>query len=427
MLSFASYAFNKSHAAAYALVAYQTAWLKRRHPEAFMAGLLSATMDSPEKLMRYIAACGKMGIRLLAPHINESELRFSIEKGRVRFGLLAVRNVGEGLVQEILEERQARKFTGFHDFLTRIASKRACNRRALESLIRCGALDELGANRRSMLLSLPGLMETLEDAGRRQAEGQLGFFELLPTQDMPRIEIPVLEEFAQEELLAGEKEAMGFYISGHPLQKFLPLAAAQGCTDIRNIVDAQEGAEKGTIRDNAAAKILGLVTTVKKKQVKNEQTMAFLTLEDLTGRMEVLVFPGQYEKNLFLCMEGRILCVNGKVSLQEGKEAKLLADELTDAYTMDITAPKKLLRDVPRQAKVFLRFSSETDPRVRKARQFLDVFDGKTPFIFFFRDTNTYAPPIQGEKNPFLLRMLAEICGEENIVTRDEIRQFAEY
>lgn len=446
MSSFASYAFAKSHAAPYALVAYQTAYLKRHHPQAFLAALMSN--ESGGKVAEYAAHCAKLGIRLLPPSVNAAGLKFTAEGDAIRFGLLAVKNLGGGFIGQILEERgQNGPFRSFYDFLKRMQGK-DFNRRAAESLIKAGALDGLGGappNRREMMMALPPFLAELEDAARRNVEGQLGFFDVLPqARESVDPRPPAQAEFSHADLLAYEKETLGFYLSGHPLAHLEETAKRLRSAKTAQLLDPANETGMGPHKDNEEVRLLCVILSVKKKVVKNDATMAFLTVEDLYGQMEALVFPSTLDRYANLCSEGRAVLLTGRLSLQEDKEAKLLCSTIEDYSGEDspapdganqnangknangnASAPKNGAKKNGRRG-VFLRFPAREDNRLRKAMQFLDIFltEGpgnglSLPVHFYFEDTKQYESQPGVDWNPALGKALERLLGPENVVANE--------
>lgn len=326
MASFASYAFNKSHAAAYAVVAYQTAYLKCHYPHQLLAATMTSYLDNTDKIAGYIAECQRLGISVLAPSVNESGLGFTVSGDNIRFGLLAVKNIGRGIIERLLEERQQNgKFESFYDFCFRLYG-RDFNRRMLEALIKSGALDGLDANRRQMLYMSETIMDNLEEEKRNFVQGQLNMFEMAGMQSHAKPQIPKLEEFPVNDMLAMEKDTTGIYLSGHPLSNYGKAMSVLNCAYIGTIKDSVH--DDGAIKDSARTLILGIVDGVKIKSTRSGSTMAFLQLEDMTGSMEILVFPKVLEECSHLLINGNILLVSGKVSGREDEDAKLLADSI---------------------------------------------------------------------------------------------------
>lgn len=442
MSSFASYAFNKSHAAAYAYVAYQTAWLKCHYPCEFMAALLTSVLENAGKVSGYIAECSRLHISVLPPHVNESLEGFTVADGRIRFGLLAVKNLGRGFIKGILAERQTGgPFSSFYSFCKRIYGGRDFNRRALESLVKCGALDGLGANRRQMLQILPAVMETLEADKRRNIDGQLGFFDMSASfgEDTGPA-LPEAGEFPASEKLRMEKESTGLYLSGHPMMEYGGAAQAAGAARISDLLEAaQEFSERYT--DNTQVTLLGIVASVKKKITKSDATMAFLSIEDMYGAVEVIVFPRVFTENAVKLQEGNVVLLSGRLSLREDEEPKVVCD-VVEAVPDPQHVPalrrapqRRAVRPAPearpqagggetpknKRRGLFLRFSAQDAPARKQAEAVLRIFDGMTPLYYFYCDTGKYEPRPPAEfidPNEPMLRELRRILGEKNVVFR---------
>jgi len=438
MSSFASYAFNKSHAVSYAFVAYQWAWLKRHYPREFIAALLSNELESSAKVAEYAAECARLGLRLLPPSVNFSGEKFTVEGDSVRFGLLAIKNLGSGFIRQIVAERELRgPFTGFYNFLKRMHDK-DFNRRAAESLIKAGALDGLGSephgssNRREMMMALGAFLDELEGDARRNLEGQIGFFDpemlgMLSAGEQRSAEprVPSQAEYPHAELLGGEKETLGFYLSGHPLSKMGGLAERLGSAKVSDLLDPENETGQGPHRDNDEVRLLCVIVGVKKKLVKNDATMAFLTVEDLYGQMECLVFPSTLERYANVFAEGRTVLISGRLSLQENKEAKLLCNAIEDMngepeqHVGVASKPPAPAQKKNGRRGLFLRFDSGEDPRLPKALQLLDIFDdGALSVMLFYGDTKQYVPHPGVDWNPALAGELARLLGEENVVAK---------
>ena len=432
MSSFASYAFNKSHAAAYAFVAYITAWLKCHYPCEFMAALLSSVLDDSPKVAQYIAECNKLGIEVVPPHVNVSSERFKVQDGKIMFGLLAVKNIGAGFIREIERERETGgNFTSFYSFCKRMHDK-DFNKRAVESLIKCGALDGLGANRRQMLFAFPDIMSQLESDKRRNVEGQLGFFDTVDAQPgNSDYKMPVLEEMDRRELLRLEKETTGLYLMGHPMAEYAELSDALKCAHISDLTAASE--EIGEYKDNMPLSLLCIITSVKKKITKNNSTMAFLTVEDIYGAIEVIAFSKIYERHAALLSEGNIVLIHGRLSLREEEAAKIVCEGVEPCPPSAQAAKESSQRTEPVQKTaqtaqpeqkqtarkgLFLRFESEGCQAQERAQRVLDFFDGDKTVYFYFRDTGKYIrQPFSKsvDVNSPMLRELESILGAENV------------
>ncbi|MBQ4365928.1 MAG: DNA polymerase III subunit alpha [Clostridia bacterium] len=415
MSAFANYAFNKSHAAAYAFVSFQTAWLKCHYPCELMAATLTSVLDSSAKVASYIGECVRLGIRVLPPHVNESAEGFSAQDGSIRFGLLAIKNLGRGFIRTILSCRAQAPFCSFYDFCKRTAG-REFNKRAVESLIRCGALDGLGTNRRQMLCMLPQITSQLEDDARRNIAGQIGFFD--EGSQFARNDEPVpppMEEFPREDMLRDEKEITGLYLSGHPMSEYDELAQTVGADRICDLLLAQEGAREG-YRDGAPVKLFGLVEHLEKKTTKSGASMAFLRLEDRTGAIECLVFSKLYADRQLLLREGEILLVEGRLSLREEKEPTVVCDRI-EPNPKNTVKPQEGPRKKQRPG-YFVRLSGKDDPRLAKLRLLTEIFEeGRFP-LYIFTPEGGYALLGTVEDCDPVTRELETLFGPENVAHR---------
>ena len=330
MIDFAKYAFNKSHAAAYAVVSYQTAYLKYYYPKEFMAALMSSVMENVSKFSEYILNCRRMmKIAVLPPDINEGESGFSVSDGGIRYGLSAIKSVGKPVVDAILEERAKNgKFRTMEDFINRM-TQREVNRRTLENFIKSGALDSLPGTRRQKMAVGPALLENKARERKNAFEGQLSLFDIAGEEEKKEFEVvfPDVGEYAKEELLAFEKDILGVYISGHPLDDYEALWRKNiTATAADFIVD--EETEEAVVKDGIKAVIGGLVTGKTVKTTRTGQLMAFITLEDLMGSVEVIVFPRDYENNRDLLTEDEKLFIRGRVSLGDEPVGKLVCEQV---------------------------------------------------------------------------------------------------
>ena len=330
MIDFAKYAFNKSHAAAYAVVSYQTAYLKYYYPKEFMAALMSSVMENVSKFSEYILNCRRMmNIAVLPPDINEGESGFSVSGGGIRYGLSAIKSVGKPVVDAILEERAKNgKFRTMEDFINRM-TQREVNRRTLENFIKSGALDSLPGTRRQKMAVGPALLENKARERKNAFEGQLSLFDIAGEEEKKEFEVvfPDVGEYAKEELLAFEKDILGVYISGHPLDDYEALWRKNiTATAADFIVD--EETEEAVVKDGIKAVIGGLVTGKTVKTTRTGQMMAFITLEDLMGSVEVIVFPRDYENNRDLLTEDEKLFIRGRVSLGDEPVGKLVCEQV---------------------------------------------------------------------------------------------------
>ena len=424
MSSFASYAFNKSHAAAYAYVAYQTAYLKCHYPCEFMAALLSSVLDNTDKVSEYTDECNRIGIKILPPNVNESNDSFTVCDSNIRFGLLAIKNLGKSFIKNIIAERRAGKFTSFYNFCSRMHGS-DFNKRAVESLIKSGALDGLGANRRQMLMGMNEIIDELDSKKRRNVEGQIGLFDSVGGESHSETALRFFEEFPRSELLAMEKSTTGLYLSGHPMADYSELAAEMSCVRIAELVNSEEN-ERSYHKDGERTKIMGIITDVKKKITKSDTTMAFLNVEDTSGSIEVIVFPKILMENSTLLEEGRVLVFYGRLDLRDEEPSKLICEHI---YTLE-TAKDYYLRkgsaaketSAPTKKKrsgLFLKFPTEATPEQAQAEKLLAIFDGRTPLYYYFADTGKYVHQPSDRSvdvNEPLINELKRVLGEENVV-----------
>lgn len=422
MESFASYAFNKSHAAAYATLAYQTAWLKCHYPREYMAALLTSVLDNTNKLAVYIAECTRLGIRVLPPHVNESDMGFTVVEKDIRFGLLALRNLGRGFIKGLLEERQEKgKFISFYDFCKRMYDK-DLNRRALESLVKCGALDSLDCNRRQMFDNIHWVLDTLDADKRKNVDGQLGFFdggELKPSGDS--FVIPPAADYSSSDKLAMEKEVTGMYLSGHPMAEYLSVYDSIQASRTGDILEGARE-ESGRFQDGGRVKLLGIITNVKVKITKKNDTMAFVTLEDIFGSMELYVFPKTLAEYSALVAEGKIVLAQGRLSLREDEDAKMICDRFDAAPLPGSSGEIRKAPPVPakksKRPGYYIKVPSQSSPLYDRAKKYLAVFDGSTPLYIYFSDTKKLllAPAsMRVSVNEVLTKELKKLLGNENV------------
>lgn len=422
MISFASYAFNKAHAAAYAFVAYRTAWLKCHYPCEFLAALLTSFLDNSGKVAQYINECSRLGIKILPPHVNRSTEAFEVSDGNIHFSLLAVKNLGRGFIRRMVDERTMNgNFKDFYDFCRRMYGK-DFNRRAIESLVKCGAFDGMGANRRQMCAVIDPIIEELDNTKRRNVEGQIGFGDLSsgsaaePTESKSSFAYPPAEEFSPEMLLKYEKEVAGMYLSGHPMAQYRELSKALKCAQIGDIA-----AEESRYRDNDRVLLLGLITSAKKKITKSDATMAFLNFEDMTGSIEVIVFPKTLIEKPTMFHEGNILLLHGRVSMREDEDTKVVCEAVEPCpSSVPAEAAKAPTQEKKKAARgLFLRFDTASSPQIEYCRKLLNIFDGAVPLYYYFADTKEYKRNPIGQNidvNDVLLRELRKILGESNVI-----------
>ncbi len=329
MVDFAKYAFNKSHAAAYTIVSYQTAYLKCYYPVEFMAALMTSVIENSSKVAEYIVTCRQMGIELLPPDINEGESAFSVSDGKIRYGLSAIKSIGKPVIEAIVQERNiGGKFKSLKDFCERMAG-REVNKRTVENFIKAGAFDSLGHTRRQQMMVYAQIMDQAAAEKKKSMTGQMSLFDFVADEDKEAFEVkyPPVGEYDREVLLAYEKEVLGVYISGHPLEEY-EKAWRKNITAVTTDFQADEETGKARVYDGQTVIVGGMITAKTVKTTKNNQLMAFVTLEDLVGSVEVIVFPRDYERNREFLNEEEKIYVRGRVSLSEDAQGKLICQRV---------------------------------------------------------------------------------------------------
>ena len=330
MIDFAKYAFNKSHAAAYAVVSYQTAWLKYYYPVEFMAALMTSVIENPSKVAEYIYACRQMNIRILPPDINKGQADFSVDGGNIRYGLAAIKSIGRPVIKAIVAEREEfGLFKNLEDFITRLSSRDVLNKRAIENLIKSGALDTLGGTRKQFMTIYVQIVDHVNQEKKYSMAGQMTLFDMVSDEQKQefQIRLPDVGEYSRENLLAFEKEVLGIYISGHPLEEYEDRWKK---VITATTADFQPDEETGRtkVRDGAREIIGGMITEKTVKHTKTNQMMAFVTLEDLLGTVEVVVFPRDYEKNRQYLEEDSKVFIRGRVSEEDERASKMICEKV---------------------------------------------------------------------------------------------------
>ena len=382
MAEFAKYAFNKSHAACYAVVAYRTAYLKAYYPTEFMAAMLNSFLGNLDKIPQYIDECKSLGIEILKPEINKSFEKFTVEDNKIRFGLGSIKNVGIVPIQNIVKERQEHgEFKSFIDFCERIANEQV-NKKCIESLIKAGAFDEFEQTRNSLLASYEGIIDTIQSGNKKGFSGQVSMFDLGSSEEQEQMNemkynFVELEELPNKELLSLEKEMLGIYISGHPLEKLREQIEKQ--TTINSLklkeIDEQNSSElnqDGIVdnsinlvnttkyKDGQMVKYAGIITSIKKKYTKNNKIMAFITIEDLYGQAEVIAFENAYIKAGNALTEENIVMVEGRLSIREDEASTIIANSIKEFTEETISKTKTLVIDIT-------NMNEEQKDKLRKA------------------------------------------------------------
>ena len=427
---FANYAFNKAHAVCYAVVAYQTAWFKLHHPREYMAALLTSVLDSAEKVSEYINECRDMGIALLPPDVNRSRDSFTVEPEGIRFGLVAIKNIGRGFIQAVVRERErGGDFTGFQDFCERMYDS-DINKRAVENLIRAGAFDGFGARRSQLIAVHDKLLDSIGASRRQNVEGQLDFFGMSSAATQRRsveMILPDIPEYAPEELMRQEKEVTGLYLSGHPMAAYRDVARRAGAVHIAAVNEdfAQEGGPT-SFRDEQRITVAGIVTAYRTKATRSGSLMAYATVEDDTASIELLCFSRTLEKYGRLLGEGSAVLIQGKLSVRDEKPPQILCDEvrsLTGHQSGGGPGPEPSVPE--RQGRpgvqvlegkvLWLRVPSKSHPALAHINRVISMFPGQTPARLVFTDTGKRMGTtcLLGKS---LVEELVEALGKENVV-----------
>ena len=407
MVDFAKYAFNKSHAAAYAVVAYQTAYLKYYYPVEFMAALMTSVIDNTRKVAEYIYSCRQMGIKVLSPDINEGEGRFLATKDGIRYGMYAIKSIGRQVIDIILAERETNgKYITLSDFLSRVAG-REVNKRAVENLIKAGACDGLDGNRQQMLLVYNTLIDNLNQEKKNSLAGQMSLFDLVSEEEKKAYEVrfPNVEEYSKEIKLGFEKEVLGIYLSGHPLEEYEEKWRKNiSAVTADFMLDEETNAVK--IKDNQSVVIGGIITEKTIKYTKQNKAMAFITIEDLFGTVEVIIFPRDYEKYSRYLNEDEKVFVAGHANVEEDKNGKLICEKI---YSFDDT-----------KRELWLQFATKESYEEKEKELYSRLYgsDGNDEIVIYIASPRAMKRLGQNYNihiNPELVGNLTEFLGEKNV------------
>ena len=407
MMDFAKYAFNKSHAACYAVVAYQTAYLKYYHPIEFMAALLTSVIDNSGKVSEYIMGCRSMGIEILPPDINEGEIGFSVSGNSIRYALTAIKSVGRPVIEMVVEERNQRgPYTNLKDFISRMAD-REVNKRAIENFIKAGAMDSLGGTRKQFMSVYVQILESIHQDKKNNMAGQISLFDIAGEEEKENYEIklPNVGEYSKEMKLSFEKEVLGIYVSGHPLEEYQEIWQ-KNITNKTSDFLLDEESDTTVVKDGQSAVVGGIIADKRLKYTKSEKVMAFLQIEDLLGTVEVIVFPRDYEKYSDKLVEDRKVFIKGRVSVEDEKDAKLICEKLTTFEEM----PKKLWIKFP-DKETFEQKESELMSSLRDS----EGGDSVVIYIESPKAMKTLPPNQNVNADNELIERLESLYGKENI------------
>ena len=418
--AFAEYAFNKAHAVSYAIVAYQTAWFKYHYTKEYMAALLTSVLDSSEKVAEYIAECKECGIPLLPPDINESGADFTVSGDHIRFGLVAVKGVGRGFINAVLAEReQAGAFSGFPDFCQRLFDA-DLNKRVLENLIKCGAFDSMGVYRSQLLDVCESVVDQIAQTRRKNLEGQFDLFggggDV--TESAPAMHLKNLPEYSRSQLMRMEKETTGLYLTGHPMDEYRDLAKRFQAAPIGGVLsDFEQESGPSAYRDGQRLTLAGVVTASKTKTTRNNTLMAYVTLEDDTGSLEMLVFARVLAECGPYLKENMPILAEGRISVRDEKAPQLMCDRVRPLEQAGTAAPAAS-EESGKAKKLYIRVPSMDDPRWKKIQLILTMFPGEELFKAKFEAENQWTSPTPVVVHPALVRELEELLGAENVVVK---------
>ena len=407
MMDFAKYAFNKSHAACYAVVAYQTAYLKYYYPVEFMAALLTSVIDNPTKVSEYIMVCRNMNIQILPPDINEGEAGFSVSGNAIRHALTAIKNIGRPVIDAIVKERTEHgKFNSLKNFIERTAGLDV-NKRAIEHFIKSGAFDSFGCTRRQLMSVYVQILDSIQNGKKGMMSGQMSLFDIVSEEEKAELEIkmPDVGEYDKELLLSFEKEVLGFYVSGHPMEEYEALWSKYITAKTTDFY-LDEETHRTVVEDGSRATIGGMIMDKKIKYTKNDQIMAFLTVEDMVGSVEVIVFPKDYEKNSYKLTDENKVFIQGRVSVEEERDGKLISEKIT------------AFDEIPR--KVWLKFPN-MDSYISQEKQLFDSIaqsDGNDTIVIYLEDSKqikTLPPNRNIKADGEVLERLRGMLGENNV------------
>ena len=432
ILDFASYAFNKAHAVCYAIVAYRTAYMKRHHPQQYMAALLTSVLDNSNKVAEYIAECRELGIKLLPPDVNESGANFTVAGENLRYGLVAIKGIGWGAINGLVAERESGGlFKSFEDFCRRM-SGRELNRRAVENLIKAGAFDSMGYKRRALVQICGAVIDSISQAARDNISGQMDLFGDPDERGEARpvsIPIPDIEEFSARERMAMEKETTGLYLTGHPMDEYRAAVKKIGASPIGAVMNdfaAEDGPR--SFADGQYITVAGVVAGARTRPTKNNSLMSYITLEDDTGAMEVIAFQRVLDQSSMFIKDNAALIVRGRISVRDEKEPQLMADtirpiEEADSMKAAAARPDGAPKPAPHgddpaaQQKLWVKLPAADDPRIKRIELILTMFPGQQQMVIYCaREKRKLTARCIIHDS--LVTELKEMLGEENVVVK---------
>ncbi len=415
IVDFANYAFNKAHAVCYAVVSYQTAYLKCHYPKQYMAALMTSVLDSATKIFGYISECKDLGIATLPPDINHSVDNFAVEGDSIRFGLGAVKNVGRGLIRSMVAKREeGGPFQSLEDFIQRMGDE--INKRAVENFIKCGAMDCFGYHRSELLAVYDSMMDAIADSRKKNLDGQMGMFDMLQdTEDAVAIPIPKLAEMNKADLMLMEKETTGIYLSGHPMDDYRHLLKGTRVVPIGALME-----EDNLYQDDQTVSIAGVVQSIKMKTTKNNSMMAYVTLEDDTASIEMLAFSNVLNQYGGYLKENQPVVIVGRLSLRDDKEPQIVinrARPMSDFANNNGQSAARTEQPAQLTGTLYLRLPSQEGPLFGKIRAILAMFPGNSQVVAYFADTKKRAGSTCA-LDVRMLKELAQVLGQDNVVVK---------
>ena len=426
ILDFASYAFNKAHAVSYAIVTYRTAYMKRHYPRQYMAALLTSVLDNSTKVAEYIAECRELGIQLLPPDVNESGANFTVAGDNIRFGLVAIKGIGWGVINGLVAERERNGlFADFEDFCRRMSGK-DMNKRTVENLIRAGAFDSMGYKRKALLQIAGAVIDSINQAQRDNISGQMDLFGDFGGQEQAqpaRIDIPQVEEFSAREKMAMEKEVTGLYLTGHPMDEYRDAVRKIGAAPIGAIISDFAAADgPASYADNQTVTVAGVVSSTRTRTTKNNSLMSYIMLEDDTGSIELIAFQKALDSGGCYVVENASLIVRGRISVRDEKEPQIMVDSirpLSDIGTLAQTAAvqKPAAPAVQPGQKLWVKLPGADDPRLHKIELILTMFPGTEQMIIWC-EREKKRIGARCLLHPALVQELKELLGDENVVVK---------
>ena len=414
IVDFANYAFNKAHAVCYAVVSYQTAYLKCHYPQQYMAALMTSVLDNAAKVSGYIAECKELGIPTLPPDVNHSEDHFAVEGNAIRFGLGAVKNVGRGLIRSMTAKRQeGGPFKSLEDFLQRMGDGEL-NKRAVENFIKCGAMDCFGYHRSELLAVYDVMMDSVSASRKKNLDGQMGLFSMLQDED-PSVNIPIpsLPEKSRAELMLMEKETTGIYISGHPMDDYRGVLKNTRVVPIGDLM-----AEDSNYQDDQIVSVAGVVQSIKMKTTRNNSMMAYVTLEDDTASVEMLAFSNVLSQYGGYLRENEPVVIIGRFSLRDDKDPQIVINRARPMSDFAQGNPAEdEINQPPKNGTLYLRLQTMEEKLFGKIKAILGMFPGENQVVVYFADTGKR----MGSRcalHKSMLSELNEVLGRENVVIK---------